>query len=707
MKLGTKIALGFTAVLATGVTLGSVAVYTMNASVERSTALSARYVPKADMAVNIERATASAMISARTYGLTSNEKFLIATRKSLVEMDDHIKDATALAKDQNLPLFAADIEKARTHGAEFTSLVKETEDYTGKLAKVYESMNVSAAEMMKSAIELQDRQSVRMRLEIADESGTAAPSAAPSAAANEAVATKGWATPGASIAPGAEAKPVAASVPANSSEKLLGRFEKVSLISEVIESMGKIRVAAWKGQALRNMTYLTEVLPEFDKTEQAFKRLKEIMLQPADIQALDVVIKGTAEYKRDVTEMTTLFKELSAVGVKRVDAGEKLMEVVGGAAEEGVKQSLKEATDSMTSLQGSSQTVLVGLAVMIISGVLLAFFITRGITLALMRMITDLAACSNETASAAEQVAGGAQSLADGTSKTAAALEETSASLEEMGSMVKQTAASSSSAATLASEGRQAGERGSLAMVELAKAIQDIKANADQTAKIVKTIDEIAFQTNLLALNAAVEAARAGDAGKGFAVVAEEVRNLAQRAGEAARNTATLIENSVKAADNGVILAKNVNEIVGQSTTASRKINDLVAEIAASAKEVSQGIDQVSIAVRQMDQVTQGNAAGAEENSAVGEELSAQSQTLNGLVVGLDVMVRGLSAERQQAAAHQERKPKASAHQPAAQHRPVLSVSSKPTAKAAASTARMAIPFDDDGVSDNQTLSKF
>jgi len=447
-------------------------------------------------------------------------------------------------------------------------------------------------------------------------------------------------------------------------------------------------------------------LTEFDKVEQALKRLKEITHQPADVQALEVTIKDTAVYKRDVIEMLTIYKELSAIGLKRAEVGEKLKNVAQGAAEEGVKQSLKEATDSMTSLQGSSQTVMGGLAVMIISGVLLAFFITRGITLALMRMVTDLSACSNETASAAEQVAGGAQSLADGTSKTAAALEETSASLEEMGSMVKQTAASSSSAATLASEGRQAGERGSLAMVELAKAIQDIKTNADQTAKIVKTIDEIAFQTNLLALNAAVEAARAGDAGKGFAVVAEEVRNLAQRAGEAARNTSTLIESSVKAAEVGVSLAKNVNEIVGQSTTASRKINDLVAEIAASAKEVAQGIEQVSIAVRQMDQVTQSNAAGAEENSAVGEELSAQSQTLNGLVVGLDVMVRGASAERQQAAAHQG-KPKASAKKPAAQHKPVLSISNKPAAKPAANVASKAIPFDDDGASDNQTLSKF
>jgi methyl-accepting chemotaxis protein len=296
----------------------------------------------------------------------------------------------------------------------------------------------------------------------------------------------------------------------------------------------------------------------------------------------------------------------------------------------------REANIAALEVAGVGLLILVG----VLGGVLM---VTRVISRTLMRSVEDLTGCSNETAAAAHQVAAGAQSLADGTSRNAAALEETSAALEEMSSMVKQTAANTASAAQLAGEGRQAGERGAVAMSELAKAISDIKANADQTAKIVKTIDEIAFQTNLLALNAAVEAARAGDAGKGFAVVAEEVRNLAQRAGEAARNTAQLIEKSVKAAEHGVGLSQNVSAIVSQTTVASRTINDLVGEVASSAKEVATGIEQVTVAVRQMDQVTQGNAAAAEENSAVGEELSAQSQSLNQLVAQLEIMVRGQS----------------------------------------------------------------
>jgi methyl-accepting chemotaxis protein len=200
-----------------------------------------------------------------------------------------------------------------------------------------------------------------------------------------------------------------------------------------------------------------------------------------------------------------------------------------------------------------------------------------------------------------------------------------------MSSMTKQNAANANEANTLAAAARSGADKGMQAMERMAGAIDDIKKSSDETAKIVKTIDDIAFQTNLLALNAAVEAARAGDAGKGFAVVAEEVRNLAQRSAEAAKNTANLIEGSVKNADGGVLISNEVAQALGEIADGARKVNDLVAEIAAASNEQNQGIAQISTGIAQMDSVTQQNAANAEESASAAEELSAQAQELQAM----------------------------------------------------------------------------
>jgi methyl-accepting chemotaxis protein len=172
-------------------------------------------------------------------------------------------------------------------------------------------------------------------------------------------------------------------------------------------------------------------------------------------------------------------------------------------------------------------------------------------------------------------------------------------------------------------------------MVRMGGAIQKIKQSSDETAKIIKTIDEIAMQTNLLALNAAVEAARAGEAGRGFAVVAEEVRNLAQRSAEAAKNTAYLIEGSQKNADDGVNASTEVAKIIEQIIVSVQKVTQLIAEVSAASQEQSQGIEQVNTAVAQMDKVTQSNAANAEESASASEELSSQAQNLNAMVADL------------------------------------------------------------------------
>jgi len=246
--------------------------------------------------------------------------------------------------------------------------------------------------------------------------------------------------------------------------------------------------------------------------------------------------------------------------------------------------------------------------------------------------LVQVAVAAEQVASASGQISSGSQTLSQGASEQASSLEEVSSSLQEMSSMTKQNAANAKEARSLAEGAQSMAGKGADSMKRLSEAIARIKTSSDATAKIVKTIDEIAFQTNLLALNAAVEAARAGDAGKGFAVVAEEVRNLAMRSAEAAKNTANMIEESVQNAEGGVAInqevLKNLDEITGQV----HKVTAVMAEIAAASEQQSQGVEQVNTAVEQMNQVTQAVAANAEESASAAEELSGQAEEMKGMV---------------------------------------------------------------------------
>jgi methyl-accepting chemotaxis protein len=248
---------------------------------------------------------------------------------------------------------------------------------------------------------------------------------------------------------------------------------------------------------------------------------------------------------------------------------------------------------------------------------------------------------ADQTTSSSSQISASSQSLAQSASLQAASLEETGSSLEEISSMTKKNADTAQQASILSAEAKTVSNKGNSAMGKMGAAIADIQKSAMETAKIIKTIDEIAFQTNLLALNAAVEAARAGEAGKGFAVVAEEVRNLAMRSAEAAKTTANLIEGSVHNAKNGVVIADEVAHSLGEITAATAKLNTLVTEMAAANHEQSQGIGQVNQAVQQMDKVTQTNAAAAEESAAAAEELNSQSEQLRSAIAELRRLVRG------------------------------------------------------------------
>ena len=302
------------------------------------------------------------------------------------------------------------------------------------------------------------------------------------------------------------------------------------------------------------------------------------------------------------------------------------------------------AARGTTVVAGGKMGISIGMGVAALVATATGFFIVRSTNRVLNRLAGTLGEGSEQVASASGQVSSASQSLAQGASEQAAALEETSSSLEEMSSMTKKNADTAQQAATLSAEAQHAAQKGNEAMLKMGAAINEIQKSAGETAKIIKVIDEIAFQTNLLALNAAVEAARAGEAGKGFAVVAEEVRNLAMRSAEAAKNTASMIEESVNSAKNGVAITSEVGKTLEEIDGSVTKVSTLVGEIAAASQEQSQGIGQVTSAMGQMDQVTQTNAANAEESASAAEELASQAEQMRSVVQELLALVNGSRA---------------------------------------------------------------
>ena len=268
-----------------------------------------------------------------------------------------------------------------------------------------------------------------------------------------------------------------------------------------------------------------------------------------------------------------------------------------------------------------------GIIFLILTVIAVTFF-ARSISSPIKNAVDEMGEAAHQVAAASNQVSASSQGLAEGASEQASAIEETSSSLEEMSAMTKQNAGNASQADILMKQANQVIQKANGSMESLTSSMKEITVASEETSKIIKTIDEISFQTNLLALNAAVEAARAGEAGAGFAVVAEEVRNLAMRAADAAKNTSVLIEGTVKKIKDGSNLVIKTNEAFAEVAVSSSKVGELVGEIAAASQEQAQGIDQINKAVAEMDKVTQQTAANAEESASASEEMNAQAEQM-------------------------------------------------------------------------------
>jgi methyl-accepting chemotaxis protein len=373
-----------------------------------------------------------------------------------------------------------------------------------------------------------------------------------------------------------------------------------------------------------------------DQSTECYKQIEALADTEIERQQFAAITSARAAYGAMRREILAQSRKLEPAQMDALLEG-KLMPLyqnyigaLDAMVDSTVAAGQQAARDTDSAVTTGKLVMAIGLTASVVLGSLIAFILIRGISSVLRGVSGQLADSSAQVAAAAGQVSSASQTLAEGASEQAASLEETSASLEEISSMTKRNAESARQANGLANQTRTAAETGATDVTSMNEAMTAIKVSSDNIAKIIKTIDEIAFQTNILALNAAVEAARAGEAGAGFAVVAEEVRALAQRSAQAARETADKIEDAIQKSQHGVEI--------------SAKVATSLQEISQASQEQSQGIGQVLTAVTQMDKVTQSNAAMAEESASASEELTAQAKSLDDSVAELQQLIGGRPA---------------------------------------------------------------
>jgi len=412
-----------------------------------------------------------------------------------------------------------------------------------------------------------------------------------------------------------------------------GRVSKRNL--ETIQTAG-----GYLSQQVRPLTGYAAT-DEEKKTVDKVAKAVERVVRLAEVD-LPRFLETAAQEERDVREA---FRQIgdridraAAEAESALDAAATLVAEDVAAARAAARQAADALHKGLARIELFTW-VFSTLVTLVIMG--LFFLFGRDVTRSVKRIIERLDTGADQVAAASGQVSAASQTLAAGTGEQAAAIEETSAALEEMAAMTQQSAENAGEADRLMQEANALVERADGAMKALRGSMAETARASEETQKIVKTIDEIAFQTNLLALNAAVEAARAGEAGAGFAVVADEVRNLAMRAAEAARNTAGLIEGTVNRIREGGTLVENSSTAFGEVADSAGRVGGLVADIAEASRQQADGIEQVTRAVGQMDRVTQQNAANAEESAAASEEMNGQAERLKTIVGDLVALVEG------------------------------------------------------------------
>lgn len=599
MKLSTKIGTGFAVMLLITFVLGIISIYSMNIAKKNSRQLNTVETVELKESIQLKEKTSELMFEMRAYGFTRSQNYYKLVQEVLKDFDATIKEIEEKTKNSEvLGELKKNTKEVKNKLADYRKLIEETNGIiTGKMQEDRKEMESAAKSFMESADYFLKSQSKKLIIAIEEDE----------------------------------------------MEEISERREKTELITTLRDYVSEARIANFKGQLEDDGDQLKKALKYLDMIDEITTKLQTLSSAPDDLEALGEIFKTTDEYRTAMTEYFSSLDKLTELGKTRTDIGNSILAITDNMAKETLASTLNLTSTTEDNARASMNTLYIIVLAGIILGIVIAVMLTKSILKPIVRVADELGNGADQVFNASDQLSLASQELADGSSEQASSIEETSSTLDETSSMIKQNTENTKKASELTQKAKDMSIEGNEKMKIMMEAMDDIKNSSNEIAKIIKVIDDIAFQTNMLALNAAVEAARAGDAGMGFAVVAEEVRILAQRSTQAAKDTSEMIENSINKSEKGVTIASQVAEFLETIHVQSEKINEIVKEISVASQEQTQGVVQISKAVAQMEQVTQSIASNAEESAASSEELNAQAENMKQIVGDLNFFVYGNS----------------------------------------------------------------